>query len=160
MVHLGSLMLLVGSIIVPVREPARPLCTMHIDDPVLIQRPMYIDLAFVIQRSAGFKAHAKAFDSYEFTVRKNGNWEFTAPNCRTKRGKLDAHDLDEWVKDIEDGGLYEVESNPELGALDEAYMDIAVNTWPKETRVRVHLAEPLSQAIEKKIIELVKPEPE
>ena len=159
MVNLGSLLLLVGSIIVPITQPARPLCAMNIDNPVLIQRPMYIDLAFVIHRSAGLKIPAKAFDYYEFTVRKNGNWEFTAPNCKTKRGKLDADDLDEWVKDIEDGGLYEVESNPELGALDEAYMDIAINTWPKETRVRIHLAEKLSQRIEKRIVELVEPEP-
>ena len=44
-----------------------------------------------------------------------------------------------------------------LGAHDEPYMDITVQTKDKKTRVRIGLSEKLSQAIEKKIVEVAKP---
>ena len=134
----------------PVRDrkkPARPHYVMNGDDAFVI----------AIQRGAGFIFRAKAIDYYRFTVAENGNWEFTPLKGGAKTGKLGADDLEKWVKDIEDGGLYTVDSNPDLGALDEPYMDITVNTNEKKTRVRIRLAEKLSQAIEKKIVEIVKP---
>lgn len=140
MLHLGSLLLLVGSMgFVPV--------TANNND------------AFVIDvfRSGGNGPQTKAIDHYSFTVAKNGNWEFRPPKHEGKAGKLGADELNRWIKEMEDGGLYEVESNPHLGALDEPYMEITVNAKGKKTQVRISLAETLSQVIEKKIVELVRP---
>ena len=50
-----------------------------------------------------------------------------------------------------------MKSNPKLGAADEPYMDITVQTKGKKTQVRIRLEEKLSQAIEKKIVEVAKP---
>jgi predicted DNA binding CopG/RHH family protein len=50
------------------------------------------------------------------------------------------------------------ESDPELGARDESYMDLTVQTRDKKTRVRIRLSETLSQAIEKNIVELARPD--
>src|SRR4051794_26884965 len=150
MFRLGSLLLFVGSMgFVPVTESASPHYVNNNDEAFVI----------AVERSAGFTnpAQAKAIDHYRFTVAKNGNWEFKPQNAEARKGKLGADDFNRWVKDIEDGGLYEVESNPELGALDEPYMDITVNIKEKKTQVRIRLAEKLSQAIEKKIVEVVKP---
>ena len=124
------------------------------------QNPVNRNDAFVIfvDRGAGLPPQPKAIDHYRFTVAENGNWEFKSHFSReTTKGRLGADDLKKWVKDIEHGGLHEIESNPELGALDESYMDITVNTNEKRTQVRIPLAEELSQAIEKKIVEVVKP---
>lgn len=150
MIRPGSLLLLLllGSMgFVAVAESAGPHYVTNKNDAFVI----------AVDRSAGFRAEAEAIDYYRFTVAGNGDWEFTPLKGEAKKGKLGADDLDKWVRDIEDGGLYTVESNPELGSRDEAYMDITVNIMLKKTQVRIQLAEKLSQAIEKKIVEMVKP---
>jgi hypothetical protein len=148
--RLGALLLLVGSMgFLPVTESARPHYVTNNDDAFVI----------AVERSAGFTnpARAKAIDHYSFTVANDGNWEFKPQKGEAKKGTLRADDFNKWIKDIEDGGLYRVKSNPELGALDEPYMDIAVRTKEKKTQVRIRLAEELSQAVEKKIVEVVEP---
>jgi len=146
MFRLGSLLLLMGSMGF-VTEPARPHYVMNKNDAFVI----------AVDRSAGFKGHAEPIDYYRFTVDAKGNWEFKPLKGEARMGKLGAEDLDKWVRDIEDGGLYTVESNPDLGARDESYMDITVNTRGKKTQVRIPLTDKLSQAIEKKIVEVVMP---
>lgn len=151
MFRIESLLLLVGLMgFAPVTESAGSHYVNNNDDAFVI----------AVERSAGFTnpARAKAIDHYRFTVARNGDWEFKPQNGEAKNGKLRADDLNRWVKDIEDGGLYEVESDPELGALDEPYMDITVNTREKKTQVRIRLAEKLPQAVEKKIVGVVKSE--
>ncbi len=150
MIRLGSLLVFLASIgFVSVAE------TPHADD--VKQHDEGIVIA--IDRSAGFTSaeHIQPIDHYRFTIVQDGHWEFKPVKGEAKKGRLDADDLHQWVKDIEDGGLSEVESDPMLGALDEPYMDITVDTSGKKTRVRIRLAEKLSQAVEKKIVEVVKP---
>jgi hypothetical protein len=115
-----------------------------------------VDDAFVIalDRSGGFVAPDSPITHYRFTMAKDGSWEFKPQAGEPKRGKISIEDLNKWVKQIEDGGLYTVKSNPELGANDSPFMDITVQTTDKKTRVKIPLEEKLSQAIEKKIIEL------
>jgi hypothetical protein len=144
MIRLGSLLLFMASIgFVSVTE------ALYADD--VMKNDLRIVIA--IDRSAGFKNPevTTPMDHYRFTVLKDGSWEFKPLKGESRNGELGAEDLDQWVKDIEDGGLYRVESNPELGALDESYMDITVQTWEKKTQVRIRLSEELSQAIEKHI---------
>ena len=76
---------------------------------------------------------------------------------RLSRCLFTADDLNQWVKTIEDGGLYKVKSDPLLPAKDADFMTITVQAKDKKTRVVIPLGEKLSQAIEKKIVELVKP---
>lgn len=111
-----------------------------------------------IDRSAGFTnpERAKPMDHYRFTVGEDGRWELDPVKGESRKGTLDAEDLDKWLEAIEDG-LDEVESNPMLGALDEPFMDITVQTRNRKTHVRIGLSEKLSQAIEKKIVEVAKP---
>jgi hypothetical protein len=136
MFRLGSLLLLLGSMFVPMTSK---------NDAFVI----------AVDRSAGMRG-GKAIDHYRFKVDEKGNWEFTPLKGEARMGKLGADELDKWIRDIEDGGLYTVRSNPDLGALDESFMDITVNTGEKKTRVRIPLADRLSRAIEKKIVEVVK----
>jgi hypothetical protein len=150
MIRLGSLLVFVASIgFVSVTEAPYADDAMKNDECIVI----------AIYRSAGFTSaeRTQPIHHYRFTVVNDGSWELTPLKGEAQKGKLGADDLEKWVKDIEDGGLSKVESNPMLGALDEPYMDITVNTREKKTRVRIPLAEKLSQAIEKKIVELVKP---
>ena len=111
-----------------------------------------IDFVIAIDRSAGMK-NDKPMDHYRFTVVKDGSWELDPLKGESRKGTLAAEDLDEWIEAIEDG-LDEVESNPELGALDESFMDITVQTRNRKSRVRIRTSEELSQAIEEKIVEL------
>ena len=111
----------------------------------------------VIASSGGFVAPDGPITHYRFTVAKDGSWEFKPQEGESKKGKLSADDLNQWVKAIEDGGLYKVKSDPLLGARDAPFMAITVQARDKETRVTIPLEEKLSQAIEKKIVELAKP---
>lgn len=117
-------------------------------------------IVIAIDRSAGNKDPelTKPIDYYRFTVVKDGSWEFKPLKGESKKGKLGAEDLNKWLEAIEDGGLDTVKSNPSLGALDESYMDVTVQTKDEKTRVRILLSEKLSQAIEKKIVEVAKPD--
>jgi len=117
------------------------------------------NLVIAIDRSAGFTSaeRARPIDHYRFTVVKDGGWVFKPVKGESRKGKLGAEDLKRWLEAIEDGGLYTVESNLMLGALDEPYMDITVRTGNRKTRVRIRLSETLSKAVEKKIVELAKP---
>ena len=117
------------------------------------------DIVIAIDRSAGFTNSelTKPMDHYRFTVVKDGSWELKPLKGESRKGTLGAEDLDKWLEAIEEGGLDTVESDPMLGALDEPYMDITVQTRNKKTRVRIRLSEKLSQAIEKKIVEVAKP---
>jgi hypothetical protein len=97
-----------------------------------------------------------------FTVAKDGSWEFKPQGGASKKGKLSAEVLNKWVKEIEDAGLYRVKSDPLLGDtaesyLDRSFMDITVQAKGKKAQVRILLGEKVSQAIEKKIVELAKP---
>ena len=111
----------------------------------------------VIARSGGFVAPDGPITHYRFTVAKDGSWEFKPQEGESRKGKLSADDLEQWVKTIEDGGLYKVKSDPLLGAKDAAFMAITVRAKGKKARVTIPLEEKLSQAIEKKIVELAKP---
>jgi hypothetical protein len=118
------------------------------------------DDAFVIaiERSAGFDvAPYGPIAHYRFTVARDGSWQFKPQEGESRKGKLSADDLEQWVKTIEDGGLYKVKSDPLLGARDAPFMAITVQARDKETRVTIPLEEKLSQAIEKKIVELARP---
>ena len=110
-----------------------------------------------VARSGGFVAPDGPITHYHFTVAKDGSWEFKPQDGESKKGKLSADDLNQWVKAIEDGGLYKVKSDPLLGAKDAAFMAISVQAKGKKARVTIPLEEKLSQAIEKKIVELAKP---
>ena len=150
MIRPGSLLVLMASVgFLPVTDAA------------YADRVRDSDYAFVIaiDRSAGLTSpkQTRPMDHYRFTVARNGFWELE-PHFKgdAKKGRLDAEELDEWIEDIERGGLDTVESNPDLGAADEPYMDITVNTHETKVRVRIRLAEKLSQAIEDKIVEVVR----
>ena len=149
MIRLGSLLVFVASMgFVSVTDSA------YADD-------VKKDDAFVIaiERGAGLTApnRTRPIDHYRFTVAKDGSWDFKPQRGESKKGKLGADDLSKWVKDIEDGELGKIKSNPRLGAADEPYMDITVPSKGKKTQVRIRLEEKLSQAMEKKIVEVVKP---
>jgi hypothetical protein len=150
MIRLGSLLVFVASMgFVSVTDSAYADDVKKKDDAFV----------FAIERGAGFTdpQQYKPIDHYRFTVAKDGSWEFKPQKRGFKKGKLGADDLNKWVKDIEDGGFDKVKSNPRLGAADEPYMDITVQTKDKKTQVRIRLEEKLSQAIEKKIVEVAKP---
>jgi hypothetical protein len=118
------------------------------------------DDAFVIaiDRSAGSDvAPDGPISHYRFTVAKDGSWEFKPREGKSKKGKLSADDLNQWVKTIEDGGLHKVKSDPLLPAKDADFMIITVQAKDKKTRVTIPLGQKLSQAIEKKIVEIAKP---
>ena len=127
--------------------------------PALATDKTEADDTFVIAiaRSSGFVTPDGPITHYRFTVAKDGSWEFKPQEGESKKGKLSADDLNQWVKAIEDGGLYKVKSDPLLGARDAPFMAITVQARDKETRVTIPLEEKLSQAIEKKIVELAKP---
>jgi hypothetical protein len=151
MIRLGSLLVLMASMgFVAVTDPAYAADAKKKDDAFVIN----------IERGAGFTNPelTKPIDHYRFTVAKDGSWEFKPQKGESKKGKLGADDLNKWLKVIEDGGLDKVKSNPRLGATDEPYMDITVQTKDKKTQVRIRLEEKLSQAIEKKIVEVAKPD--
>ena len=134
MTRLGSILLLVASLGFAAMS--------HDNDGFII----------AIDRSNGFTPRqTKAIEYYRFTVAPDGDWEFKPYNGEATKGTLSAEDLEQWVEAIEEAGLYDVESDPELGARDEGFMDLTV----KFTHVRIRLEEPLSQAIEEKIVELV-----
>jgi hypothetical protein len=93
----------------------------------------------------------------QFTVAKDGSWEFKLQGGTSKKGKLSAKDLNKWVKEIEDAGLYTVKSDPSRGSEDRAFMDITIQAKGKKTQVTIPLMEKVSQVIEKKIVHLAKP---
>ena len=96
-------------------------------------------------------------DFYQFTLARDGCWEFKPQGVQPLKGRLSADDLNKWVKEIECGGLYTVKSNPDLWGEDVAFMDITVQTKDSKTRVRIPLQAKLAQAIDKKIVELTQP---
>ncbi len=150
MIRLGSLLVLIASIgFVSVTDAAYADDVKKNDDGIVM----------AIDRSAGNKDpdFTEPIDYYRFTVVKDGSWQFKPLKGESRKGKLGAEDLNKWLEAIEDGGLHTVKSNPSLGALDESYMDVTVQTKYEKTRVRILLLEKLSQAIEKKIVEVAKP---
>jgi hypothetical protein len=122
--------------------------------PALAAGKPKADDAFVIAIERFYCCDHSYFD--RFTVAKDGSWEFKPPSGESKKGKLSANDLDKWVKEIEDGGLYTVKSGPHRGSA-EGSMVITIQAKDKKTRVRIPLKANLSQAIERKIVELVQP---
>lgn len=116
-------------------------------------------IVIAIDRSAGFTnpERARPMDHYRFTVAQDGSWDFKPLKGEPRKGELGAEGLSQWLEAIEDG-LDTVVSNPMLGALDEPYLEIAVQTRDKKTRVRISVSEKLSQAIEKRIVELARPD--
>lgn len=149
MIRFGSLLVFVASMgLVAVTDAA------YADDV----RDGRIVLA--IYRSAGYTIpeRMKPMDQYQFTVVKDGSWEFRPQKGQSKTGKLGAEELDEWLEAIEDG-LDEVHSSPTLGALDDPFMDIAVQTRDGKAQVRISVVEELAQAIQRKIVEVAKPSP-
>jgi len=112
------------------------------------------DDAFVVAIERFYCCDHSYFD--RFTVAKDGSWEFRPPSGQPRKGKLSANDLDKWVKEIEDGGPYTVKSGPHRGSV-EGSMVITVQAKDKKTRVRAPLKASLSQAIDRKIVELVQP---
>lgn len=149
MLRLGSLLLLVGSIgLFPVTASAH-----HHD-------AKNEDLVIAVDRNPGFVSadSVKTMDLYRFTIARNGDWEFKPSKGEAKKGKLAADDLTKWVQDVEEAGLYGVPSNPELGARDEPFLEITVDTWGRKAKIRMRPAEKVAKAIEKKIVELLKPD--
>lgn len=122
--------------------------------PALAADKPNADDAFVIAVERFYCCDHSYFD--RFTVAEDGSWEFKPPSGESRKGKLGANDLDEWVKEIEDGGLYTVKSGPHRG-YEEGSMVITIQARDKKTRVRIPLKAGLSQAIERKIGELVQP---
>src|SRR5262245_26052264 len=147
MIRLGLLLVLAGATGVnPLPSAASADDPKKGDDAVVI----------VIERGGGFVDPAKdPLAHYQFTVAKDGSWEFK-PLKGSKKGKLKADDLKKWVKEIEDGGLAKLKSNPSLGAADESYMDITLHVNGKKERKRIRLEENLAQALDKKVLELAK----
>ena len=143
MIRLASLLLFMASI------------ALYADDVMENDPRIVID----VHRSAGFKnpERIQPMEHYQFTVLKDSSrefsWELDPLKGESRKGTLSAEELDDWLRDIVEDGLYEVQSNPELGARDEPYMEITVQTW-KKTKVRIRVSEELSQAIEKDIVEL------
>jgi hypothetical protein len=109
-------------------------------------------LVLAFERSYG----GDGADVDKFTVAKDGIWKFTPQSGEGKHGKLSVADLHQWVKEIENGGLYKVKSNPGLGGTDESFLDITLKINEKKTRVRISMREKLAQSIDNKIVELVK----
>lgn len=116
-----------------------------------------LDIVIDIHRSAGFTnpERDKPIDHYEFTVVKDGRWELKPRKGESRKGELSAEELSTWLEAI-DRGLDDVESDPMLGAADESFMDVTVQTRDGKDRVRIRLTERLSQAIEKNIVELAR----
>jgi hypothetical protein len=118
------------------------------------------DDAFVItiERSGGFvDPDANPFALYRFTVTKSGGWELKPARGETRKGKLRTGELAKWLKEIKDGGYGKLNSNPSLGAADEPFMEITLRAEGKTDRKRIPLEEKLAQAVEKKVLRLVKP---
>jgi hypothetical protein len=129
-------------------------------------------MCFLLAASAPAAAKPKADDTFvlafersrggdgadvdRFTVAKDGTWKFTPQSGKAQNGKLSVADLHHWVKEIEDGGLHKVKSDPGLGGTDGSFMDITVHVGEKKTRVRISLREKLAKSIDKKIVDLVK----
>lgn len=148
MIRLGSLLVLMASIgFVSVTE------ALYAGD---VKRD---ETVLAIYRSAGMKHpdRMKPMDSYEFTIAADGDWQFKPRKGHPGAGTLDAEDFDQWLEAIEDG-LETVASDPTLGALDESFLDITLLTRDEKIQVRIFVLEELAQAIEKKIVELAKPE--
>jgi hypothetical protein len=116
-------------------------------------RPEAESFVIAIERFAG----GDGADLDRFTVAADGSWEFKPQGGEPTKGKLSADAVSRWVKEIEDGGLYTVKSDPDRGGTDESFMDITVRVKDRKTRVRIALEEKLSRAIDRKIAEVLKP---
>jgi hypothetical protein len=120
--------------------------------------PKKADAVLAVERGGGFvNPDVSPFAHYWFTVAKDGAWEFKPLKGPSRKGKLGADDITKWLKAIHDAGFQKLESNPALGAADEPYMDITVQTDGKKEKKRIPLEAKLAQALDKKILELVKP---
>ena len=121
-------------------------------------RSIRADFVLVVGRSAGFinPEKAKPFDAYRFTVRKKGDWDFLPLKGEAKKGRLSAEALSDWIADMEDAGLDVVESDSELGARDEPYMEIGVHNGRNERDIRIPVDDKLARVIQKRIVELVR----
>src|SRR5262245_28344257 len=111
-----------------------------------------------IERGGGFvdpdrSPHAH----YSFTLARDGSWEFKGLRGAPKKGKLAAGEVAKWTKEIEDRGFDKLKSNPSLGAADEPYMDITLRVAGTKDQKRIRLEEKLAQALDTKVMGLVKP---
>ena len=112
-----------------------------------------------IERSGGFVDPAQnPLANYQFTVAKDGAWELKPGRGTSRKGKLDTDAVTKWLKEIEEKGFDKLKSKPALGAADESYMDITIRAKDKKDQKRIPLEEKLAQAIEKKVVELAKPD--
>jgi hypothetical protein len=125
------------------------------DDPAKVDDTPVI----TIERRGGFIDLAQnPLANYRFTVAKDGAWELKPGSGKSRKGKLDTDAVIKWVKEIEEKGFAKLKSNPALGAADESYMDITIQAKDKKDQKRIPLEEKLAQAIEKKVVELAKPD--
>ncbi|HYV35304.1 MAG TPA: hypothetical protein VE988_06345 [Gemmataceae bacterium] len=111
-----------------------------------------------IHRGGGFVIpDQNPYAYYWFTLAKDGAWELKPLKGDSKKGKIAADDVGNWVKEIKDGGFDKLKSNPALGAADEPFMDITIQADNKKDQKRIPLEQKLAKALEKKIFELAKP---
>ncbi len=133
---------------------AMPGCSRTLDKP---DKP---GDAFVIavERSGGMVATKDPFYAYHFTMTRDGNWKFSPRVAgKPREGKVAANDVENWLKEIEEGGFDKLTSHPKLGQTDAPFMDIIVETAGGKEQKRIALRENLSKAIDKKVIEFVEP---
>lgn len=112
----------------------------------------------VLERSGGNFADPKATppSHYGFTLGKDGAWELKYGQNQMKKGKLEADAVAAWVKAVQDGGFAKLKSNPALGAADEPFLDVTLRVGDKAERKKIRLEEKLAQALDKKVVEVVK----
>jgi hypothetical protein len=112
-----------------------------------------------LQRSGGgFFDPRNPLAQYGFKASKDGSWEFKGADGKVKKGKVKPDVLDKWAKEIKDGGFDKLKHDPALGAADQPFMDITILVKGKTERKRIPLGEKLARAIEKKVVEVVKPD--
>lgn len=100
------------------------------------------------------------FEHYTFTVAEDGSWEwrFGIHNKHgAKRGTLRTDELKQWIKEIEDGGFPELESNPDLGKADESFVDIKIQSQGEKSQKRISFSESLAKSVHQSVMEIAKP---
>lgn len=139
-----------------------PATVENINQPAADTKKAIDTYTLVIMRGGGLPPpnapHAE-FEHYSFTVAMDGGWEFRSGifgKRGFKKGKLNADELQRWIKDIEDRGFHKLKSNPNLGGADESFIDITIRSRGEKTQKRIGIEENLFKAVTKKVIELTK----
>ena len=123
------------------------------------------DYALKIVRGGGLpppNAPNAEFEHYVFTAGKDGKWEFrygVFEKRGIKSGPIGTAELKRWIKDIEHDGFHRLESNPNLGAADEGYLDVTILSEGKQFQKRINMGENLSHSIHKRVIDVTRPAP-